>query len=58
MVRSLPKGYKSRSTIRLTDLTSGKSDTFNVPTVSVVKKLQSLQGWSDEKLEKVSVEVW
>ena len=58
LIKGLPKDPTSRSTIALTNLNTDKTDTFNVPTLSVRNKLGMIAGWSEEKLEKVFVKVW
>ena len=57
LIRGLPKDRTSRSTIELTNLNTGVTDTFNVPTLSVRTKLGMMSGWTPEKLEKVSVKI-
>ena len=58
LYESVPKGYKERSTIDLTDKTTGLTDSFNVPSSAVRRKLSFMLGWSEKKLEKVHVKVW
>ena len=57
LVKSLPTEYTSRSTIELTNLNNGKTDSFTVPTISVKKKLLMMTGWTTEKLQQVSIKV-
>lgn len=58
LMRGVPTDPTSRSTIELTNLITGKSDTFEVPSSSVYNKLQQFYGWSEKKLENLSVKVW
>ena len=57
LVKGLPTEVTSRTTIELTNLITGVTDTFTVPTMSVKKKLLLMTGWDEKKLEKVSVKI-
>ena len=57
LIKGLPKERTSRSIIELTNLNTGVTDTFNVPTLSVKSKLGMMSGWTEEKLEKVSIKI-
>ena len=57
LIKGLPTDRRSRTTIELTNLNTGVTDTFNVPTLSVKRKLEVMTGWTPEKLKKVSVKI-
>lgn len=57
LIKGLPTEVTSRTTIELTNLITGVTDTFTVPTMSVKKKLLFMSGWTEEKLKNVSVKI-
>ena len=57
LVKGLPTEPTSRTTIELTNHITSVTDSFNVTTMSVKKKLLNMTGWTEKKLEKVSIKI-
>ena len=55
---SLPPTSTQKSRIRLVNTLTGQDDTFNVSMYRIRCKIAQMEGWGEEKLSNIFVEVF